>query len=109
MFIDALPKNNYGKVLKTELRARDAAAGAAMTSLPPDRDYLNAMTSPPLAPGQALPDLRQAVAQDVPAVLLAPLRRHRPNRWMSGVYAVPVAGDDDEPDDAPRTADPDEP
>jgi long-chain acyl-CoA synthetase len=26
VFIDALPKNNYGKVLKTELRDRDAAA-----------------------------------------------------------------------------------
>ena len=25
VFIDALPKNNYGKILKTELRARDAA------------------------------------------------------------------------------------
>lgn len=25
VFVDALPKNNYGKVLKTELRARDAA------------------------------------------------------------------------------------
>ncbi|MGI8524845.1 MAG: AMP-binding protein [Pseudolabrys sp.] len=28
VFIDALPKNNYGKILKTELRARDAAAGS---------------------------------------------------------------------------------
>jgi len=26
VFVDALPKNNYGKILKTELRARDAAA-----------------------------------------------------------------------------------
>jgi long-chain acyl-CoA synthetase len=26
VFIDALPKNNYGKILKTELRARDQAA-----------------------------------------------------------------------------------
>jgi len=26
VFIDALPKNNYGKILKTELRARDATA-----------------------------------------------------------------------------------
>jgi long-chain acyl-CoA synthetase len=25
VFIDALPKNNYGKVLKTELRERDSA------------------------------------------------------------------------------------
>ena len=25
VFVDALPKNNYGKVLKTELRERDAA------------------------------------------------------------------------------------
>ncbi len=24
VFVDALPKNNYGKILKTELRARDA-------------------------------------------------------------------------------------
>ncbi|MGE5536019.1 MAG: AMP-binding enzyme, partial [Acidobacteriota bacterium] len=24
IFVDALPKNNYGKILKTELRARDA-------------------------------------------------------------------------------------
>jgi long-chain acyl-CoA synthetase len=24
VFIDALPKNNYGKILKTELRAMDA-------------------------------------------------------------------------------------
>jgi long-chain acyl-CoA synthetase len=31
VFVDALPKNNYGKILKTELRARDeaGAAGAA--------------------------------------------------------------------------------
>jgi long-chain acyl-CoA synthetase len=31
VFIDALPKNNYGKILKTELRAldEDNAAGAA--------------------------------------------------------------------------------
>jgi long-chain acyl-CoA synthetase len=28
VFIDALPKNNYGKVLKTELRARDAGRAA---------------------------------------------------------------------------------
>lgn len=27
VFIDALPKNNYGKILKTELRERDAARG----------------------------------------------------------------------------------
>ena len=27
VFIDALPKNNYGKILKTELRARDAKRG----------------------------------------------------------------------------------
>ena len=26
-FVDALPKNNYGKVLKTELRARESARG----------------------------------------------------------------------------------
>jgi len=25
VFVDALPKNNYGKILKTELRAMDAA------------------------------------------------------------------------------------
>jgi long-chain acyl-CoA synthetase len=29
VFIDALPKNNYGKILKTELRAIDAKRGAA--------------------------------------------------------------------------------
>ena len=29
VFVDALPKNNYGKILKTELRARDAATLAA--------------------------------------------------------------------------------
>jgi long-chain acyl-CoA synthetase len=27
VFVDALPKNNYGKILKTELRARDARPG----------------------------------------------------------------------------------
>lgn len=27
VFVDALPKNNYGKILKTELRQRDAARG----------------------------------------------------------------------------------
>jgi long-chain acyl-CoA synthetase len=27
VFVDALPKNNYGKILKTELRDRDAARG----------------------------------------------------------------------------------
>jgi len=30
VFIDALPKNNYGKVLKTDLRSRDAARNAAL-------------------------------------------------------------------------------
>jgi len=25
VFVDALPKNNYGKILKTDLRAMDAA------------------------------------------------------------------------------------
>jgi long-chain acyl-CoA synthetase len=25
VFVEALPKNNYGKILKTDLRARDAA------------------------------------------------------------------------------------
>ena len=29
VFIDVLPKNNYGKILKTELRAIDAKRGAA--------------------------------------------------------------------------------
>jgi long-chain acyl-CoA synthetase len=29
VFVDALPKNNYGKILKTELRARDAARTAS--------------------------------------------------------------------------------
>jgi long-chain acyl-CoA synthetase len=28
VFVDALPKNNYGKILKTELRARDRTRGA---------------------------------------------------------------------------------
>jgi long-chain acyl-CoA synthetase len=32
VFIDALPKNNYGKVLKTELRAQDAGASDARVS-----------------------------------------------------------------------------
>jgi long-chain acyl-CoA synthetase len=27
VFIDALPKNNYGKILKTELRAMDEKRG----------------------------------------------------------------------------------
>ncbi len=27
VFMDVLPKNNYGKILKTELRARDIARG----------------------------------------------------------------------------------
>ena len=29
VFVDALPKNNYGKILKTELRERDAKRGGA--------------------------------------------------------------------------------
>ena len=29
VFVDALPKNNYGKILKTELRAMDAANARA--------------------------------------------------------------------------------
>lgn len=32
VFVDALPKNNYGKVLKTELRGWDAASGQAETA-----------------------------------------------------------------------------
>ena len=33
-FVDALPKNNYGKVLKTELREREAALAATPAPLP---------------------------------------------------------------------------
>jgi long-chain acyl-CoA synthetase len=35
VFIDALPKNNYGKVLKTALRERDAEAMALQSSVRP--------------------------------------------------------------------------
>ena len=31
VFVDALPKNNYGKILKTELRAMDSKTVAART------------------------------------------------------------------------------
>ena len=34
VFVNSLPKNNYGKVLKTELRERDAARDAA-AHMPP--------------------------------------------------------------------------
>jgi long-chain acyl-CoA synthetase len=37
-FIDALPKNNYGKVLKTELRALDAAGGGSDTHPVPGKE-----------------------------------------------------------------------
>src|SRR5204863_3256566 len=30
VFIEALPKNNYGKILKTDLRAADAKRGSAL-------------------------------------------------------------------------------
>src|SRR5581483_8523623 len=36
VFVDALPKNNYGKIVKTELRARDAAR------LQPGKDFAEA-------------------------------------------------------------------
>jgi long-chain acyl-CoA synthetase len=32
VFIDTLPKNNYGKILKTELRARDGTRDAALAT-----------------------------------------------------------------------------
>ncbi len=35
VFLDALPKNNYGKVLKTELRGWDAASGHAIAAAGP--------------------------------------------------------------------------
>jgi long-chain acyl-CoA synthetase len=35
VFVEALPKNNYGKVLKTELRGWDAASGHAETAAGP--------------------------------------------------------------------------
>ncbi|MBI3436941.1 MAG: AMP-binding protein [Proteobacteria bacterium] len=37
LFVDALPKNNYGKVLKTQLRARDASRAQTPQSMPPAR------------------------------------------------------------------------
>ncbi|HWV54163.1 AMP-binding protein [Pseudorhodoplanes sp.] len=35
VFVEALPKNNYGKVLKTDLRARDATIAAGLETVPP--------------------------------------------------------------------------
>ena len=32
VFVDALPKNNYGKILKTELRAMDGKRNAPRTA-----------------------------------------------------------------------------
>jgi long-chain acyl-CoA synthetase len=37
VFVDALPKNNYGKILKTDLRARDAQRPAALAGGTPGR------------------------------------------------------------------------
>jgi long-chain acyl-CoA synthetase len=34
VFVDALPKNNYGKILKTELRAHDAQRAASDQKAP---------------------------------------------------------------------------
>jgi long-chain acyl-CoA synthetase len=31
VFVDALPKNNYGKILKTELRVMDAKRAGALS------------------------------------------------------------------------------
>ena len=59
LFVEALPKNNYGKVLKTELRARLGARSDALPSLGPTRDVDRTVSYadfdvPP-------PDLMQAV------------------------------------------------
>jgi len=35
VFVDALPKNNYGKVLKTELRIMDGAQSASRAAARP--------------------------------------------------------------------------
>ena len=66
VFVDALPKNNYGKILKTELRAMDAAKGEPTH----ERDRTQ-------NDRRALPALRQADRSGVQAVLLQALRRHR--------------------------------
>jgi hypothetical protein len=48
------------------------------------------------AAAQDVPDLRQARRDSLPAVLLAPLRRRRPQPLVFRVYAVPVTEDEEE-------------
>ena len=94
VFVDALPKNNYGKILKTELRAMDAEKG---------RSAMNEIDRKTAA---ALPALRQAggsrrSSRSAPSA--APISISIAG--CPGVYAVPVKEDEDEDGERPTDDD----
>ena len=55
--------------------------------------------SDPAHPARALPDLRQAAVQQFRPFCSKRCADVDLNRWLSGVYAVPVTEDDDEDGD----------
>ena len=102
VFVEALPKNNYGKILKTELRAIDGQRRAPLAR----RDAISARSQPcPIPPRPALRHARSAASRA--AQQFRPFCSKRCadvdlNRWLSGVYAVPVTEEEDEDGDQGR-------
>ena len=94
VFVDALPKNNYGKILKTELRAMDAAkASQSMNEI--ERKTTGARC--PLCGKPTDPAFKPFCSKRCADIDL--------NRWLSGVYAVPVKEDEDEDGERPAEGD----
>ena len=97
VFVDALPKNNYGKILKTELRARRRGASLAKRL---DKDELWSCPNPakcPICGKPAVQQYRPFCSKRCADVDL--------NRWLSGVYTVPVVEEEDE-DGTPQSNEP---
>ena len=94
VFVDALPKNNYGKILKTELRAMDAEEGRpAMNEI----DRKTSAARCPLCGKATEPAFKPFCSKRCADIDL--------NRWLSGVYAVPVKEDEDEDGERPAEGD----
>jgi endogenous inhibitor of DNA gyrase (YacG/DUF329 family) len=76
----------------------------AATSIRLRNDYLACMTSPPLAPDKPCPICGKPSLEKFRPFCSRRCGDIDLNRWMSGVYAVPVRETDDDPD-RPRARD----
>jgi endogenous inhibitor of DNA gyrase (YacG/DUF329 family) len=64
-------------------------------------DYVCAMISPPLAPDRQCPICGKPVLEQFRPFCSRRCGDVDLNRWMSGVYAIPVRETDDDPDRPP--------